>query len=156
MEDKMKKSDIFNFIEHKNISSDFINKEESKIIIEQIISIADGENLHYLWSNYKSDSFIIRKKISCDPDIYIKTLTETILFNDVYFIIDKVCFSDSDDHLVFRLSKSALLELLYEFYWEFDEIYISDVECSMIISLNHNFELSLFGDNNTSPETNSE
>lgn len=68
----MKKSDIFNFIEHKNISSDLINKEESKIIIEQIITIADGENLHYLWSNYKSDSFIIRKKISCDPDIYIK------------------------------------------------------------------------------------
>ncbi len=152
----MRKSDLFNFLEQKNISAKLIDKDESEIIIKQIVSVADGDNLHYLWSNYKSDSFIVRKKISCDPDIYIKTLAETIVFNDVYFIIDKVCLSDSDDHLVFRLSKSALLELLHEFYWEFDEIYISDTECSMIISLNHNFELSLFGDKNQITETISE
>lgn len=63
----------------------------------------------------------------------------------MYLIIDKVCFSDYDDDLVMRLSKAELVELLYEFYWELDEIYIFDMDCSAFISLNHNFELSLYG-----------
>lgn len=63
----------------------------------------------------------------------------------MYFIIDKVCFSDFNDNLVVKLSKAELVELLYEFYWELDEIYIFDIDFNFFISLNHNFELSLYG-----------
>lgn len=142
----MKKNDLFNFLKQDNISTKLVNKEESETIIKKIISIANGDSLHYLWSNYKSNSFIIRKKLSCNLDLYIKALTNIIVYNDIYFIIDKVCFSDSEDNLVIKLSKIELLELLCKFYWEFDEIYILDTDCTDFISINHNFELSLYGD----------
>lgn len=141
---KMKKSILFNFLKN-NVSTQLINKNESEKIIRKIIAIANGEKLHYLWSNYKSNSFIIQKKISCNPNLYIKTLNNIIVFNNMYLIIDKVCFSDYDNDLVVKLSKAEIIELLYEFYWELDEIYIFDMDCSVFISLNHNFELSLYG-----------
>lgn len=142
----MKKNNLFDFFKQENISFRLVNKKESEEIISKLISIANGDKLHYLWSNYKSDSFINRTKISCDPDLYIKTLSNIIVFNEMYFIIDKVCFSDFDDDLVIEMSKAELVELLHEFYWELDEIYIFDTDCSIFISLNHNFELSLYGD----------
>ena len=141
----MEKRYILDFFKQKNISPRLINKGESEKIIKRMISIANGDKLHYLWSNYKSNSFIIQKKISCNLDLYIKTLHNVIIFNDMYFIIDKVCFSDFNDNLVMKLSKAELVELLYEFYWELDEIYIFDIDFNFFISLNHNFELSLYG-----------
>lgn len=142
----MEKNNLFNFFKQKNISIRLVNKKESEEIISKMVSIANGDKLHYLWSNYRSDSFITRKKVSCDPDLYIKTLSNIIFFNDMYFIIDKVCFSDFDDDLVIELSKADLVELLHEFYWELDEIYMFEPDRSVFISINHNFELSLYGD----------
>ena len=142
----MEKSILLNFFKQKNISNVLVNKEESEKIIRKLISIANGDKLHYLWSNYKSDSFIIRQKISCNLDSYIKTLSDIVVFDNMYFVVDKACLSDLDNDLVFELSKAEIVELMREFYWELDEIYIVDIDCSVFISLNHNFELSLYGD----------
>lgn len=142
----MEQSILLNFFKQKNISNVLVNKEESEKIIRKLISIANGDKLHYLWSNYKSDFFIIRQKISCNLDSYIKTLSNIIVFDNMYFVVDKACLSDLDNDLVFELSKTEIVELMREFYWELDEIYIVDIDCSVFISLNHNFELSLYGD----------
>ncbi|MBR5512410.1 MAG: hypothetical protein IKV85_00305 [Ruminococcus sp.] len=142
----MEKGILLNFFKQKNISNVLVNKEESEKIIRKLISIANGDKLHYLWSNYKSDSFITQQKISCNLDSYIKTLSNIIVFDNMYFVVDKACLSDLDNDLVFELSKAEIVELMREFYWELDEIYIVDIDCSVFISLNHNFELSLYGD----------
>lgn len=142
----MEKNNLFNFFKQSNRLIRLVKQKESEEIIRKMISVANGDKLHYLWSNYRADSFIIRKKVSCDPDLYLKTLNNTIVFDDMYFIIDKVCLSDCDDDLVIELSKADLIELLHEFYWDLDEIYMFDPDPSVFISINHNFELSLYGD----------
>ena len=142
----MEKSILLNFFKQKNISNVLVNEEESEKIIKKLINIANGDKLHYLWSNYKSNSFIIRQKVSCNLDSYIKTLSDIIVFDNMYFVVDKACLSDFYNDLVFELSKAEIIELMREFYWELDEIYIVDIDCSVFIALNHNFELSLYGD----------
>ncbi|MDE5556583.1 MAG: hypothetical protein K2J32_02640, partial [Ruminococcus sp.] len=49
------------------------------------------------------------------------------------------------DDLVFELSKSEIIKIMYEFYWDLDEIYILDLNFNCFVSVNHNFELSLYG-----------
>ncbi|MBD5160069.1 MAG: hypothetical protein HDT23_07510 [Ruminococcus sp.] len=142
----MVKKELFDYLTDNNIKFRLLNENEGKEIIQKIVSIAGGEILHYLWSNYKSDNFIAQKKISCDKDIYIQTLNNVLIFEDMFLIIDKTCINNLKNDIVFELSKPEILKIMYEFYWNLDEIYISDLNFNCFVSVNHNFEISLYGD----------
>lgn len=139
----LRKEEIIKFFEQNNSLVRFLDKDDSEIIIQKIIALTNGDKLHYLWANFKSDSFVNIKKISCDKDIYIKSLVDSIDFNQMYLIVDGVCFIDSIE-LVIEISKKELIELLKVYYWELDEIYILNIQCNRFFSINHNFELSLY------------
>ena len=49
--------------------------------------------------------------------------------------------------IVIEAEEKEIISLLTEFYWELDEVYISDYSGNWFISINHNFELSFYGKN---------
>ena len=106
----LRKEEIIKFFEQNNSLVRFLDKDDSEIIIQKIIALTNGDKLHYLWANFKSDSFVNIKKISCDKDIYIKSLVDSIDFNQMYLIVDGVCFIDSIE-LVIEISKKEFIEL---------------------------------------------
>lgn len=52
----LRKEEIIKFFEQNNSLVRFLDKDDSEIIIQKIIALTNGDKLHYLWANFKSDS----------------------------------------------------------------------------------------------------
>lgn len=72
---------------------------------------------------------------------------QIILPDGTYYLsIDNICFKDKNNDITMCIPKNGILQLLTDFYWELDEIYIYDFSYDWFISINHNFELHLYCD----------
>lgn len=145
----MKYDDFFNYI----LSFDrplFLEDENIKImIINKLCSIADGKAIHYLWSNYNSPQFVAQNKISCNQNEYHSIIENVFTEENYLMVIDSCCFTDCDRHDILQLSRSDLIEILKHFYWELDEVYISNNDLDWFIAINHNFEMVFYCNNNS-------
>ena len=122
----MTTNNLFDFIKYHKIKCLFLNTKEKKAFISKLISLADGKKLHYLWDNFNSESFITQIKISCDPCEYREKLEEILPLGKYILTIDDICFSDTKEPIVIEADGKEIISILTEFYWELDEVYISD------------------------------
>lgn len=139
----MKYDDFLDYILPFGVS--FPDNENERIaVLDKICSVAGKKELHYLWSSYRSPRFIAQKKISCRQNEYRST-AEKIFTGEKYItVIDSCCFEDNDRHIIFQSDRKSLTDILTHFYWDLDEIYISNSDLDWFISVNHNFELHFY------------
>ena len=64
-------------------------------------------------------------------------------------VIDSCCFTDYDKHVILQLGRSDLIGVLTQFYWELDEVYISNNDLEWFIAINHNFEIVFYCNNSS-------
>lgn len=137
-------------MEIKEISS-FINGELEIPLEDKQIELLDclikqftlAEDLHYSWGNFKSGH---RIKIKIKPNSDFYQIIEKIFCKDEVLIlaIDKMCIDENNR--LFYLKANNLFKLLKEYYWELDEIYISNCDMDWLISINHVFEIYIVGE----------
>lgn len=140
----MKYDDFLNFILTFGRAL-FLEDENKKImILNRLCSIADGNDIHYLWSNFNSPQFVAQKKISCNQNEYHRTIENVFTEENYLMVIDSCCFDDYERHVILQLGRGDLIDILTHFYWELDEVYISDRDLDWFIAINHNFEMVFY------------
>ena len=125
------------------------DEDKENIILNKLCSIADKNTIHYLWSNYNSPQFVTRKKISCNQNEYHSTIEAVFTEENYLMVIDSCCFTDYDKHVILQLGRSDLIGVLTQFYWELDEVYISNNDLEWFIAINHNFEIVFYCNNSS-------
>ena len=138
----MKYDEFLNFI--LSFGSSLFLENENMALLKKICSIVDKKTIHYLWSNYNSSKFVIQKKISCNQNEYHFTIEKIFTEDNYLMVIDSCCFTDNDRHIILKLNRSDLIEILTCFYWELDEIYILNNDLDWFIAINHNFEIVFY------------
>ncbi len=144
----MKYDDLVSFI--LSFGRELFLEDENNLIINKLCSIADANDIHYLWSNFNSPQFVVQNKISCNQNEYHGIIEKVFTEENYLMIIDSCCFADCDKHVILQLCRSDLIDILTRFYWELDEVYISNNDLDWFIAINHNFEMVLYCKNSSS------
>lgn len=150
----MKYDDFFKYILSFGRALFIEDTNKNIMILSKLCSIADGNDIHYLWSNYNSPQFVVQNKISCNQNEYHRTIENVFTEGNYLMVIDSCCFTDCDRHVILQLGRNDLIDILTHFYWELDEVYISDSDLDWFIAINHNFEMVLYCSNSSTRSVN--
>lgn len=132
--------------------SRILNKDEALLIAKRILDVvSDGSfrtnSIHYLWSNVAPQKCLAKCKIKkCDHNTYAKFLKNLLNNSEYYVIIDDFILEDVDYPACILLPADDLIAILSNFYWDLEELYIFDQTNACFISINHIFEVRLYGD----------